>query len=103
LEQIAGGVPLYMQAGKDGTVIVTDKGPRVVRMPLAKLVDLTLPDQGLHCHRSLWVAKDQVADVVYVNGNPQVKLQGGQYFPVSRKSVADLRACLDAKRGADEA
>jgi DNA-binding LytR/AlgR family response regulator len=90
LEQIAGGVPLYMQAGKDGTVIVT-------------LVDLTLPDQGLHCHRSLWVAKDQVADVVYVNGNPQVKLQGGQYFPVSRKSVADLRACLDAKRGADEA
>lgn len=101
LEQIGGGMPLYMQAGKDGTVIVTANGPRVVRMPLAKLVELTLADQGLHCHRSLWVAKDQVVDVVHVNGNPQVKLQGGLYFPVSRKSVPDLRACLDAKRAAE--
>lgn len=96
LEQIAGGMPRYMQAGKDGTLIVTENGQKIIRMPLAKLAEMTLADQGLHCHRSLWVASDQVVDLVHINGNPQVKLQGGLYFPVSRKSVADLRACVDA-------
>ncbi len=84
----------WMSAENKGTLLVTDTGEHSVRRSLQEMVSLIDPDLGFHCHRSLWVARAEIENLVYINGNPHIEIDGGKVFPISRTSVAPIRAHL---------
>lgn len=92
------GVPgrvLQIHVEDKHSVIVTDQGQRIVRKTLSELVADFDESLGFRCHRSLWIAKDQFTDLVYINGNPHVVLTDDKVHSVSRSIVAKLRDHLD--------
>jgi hypothetical protein len=76
----------------------TVRGSVLVLMSLNQALDQVGDLDGLQVHRSWWVARRAVEDVVEDGRNVRLRLKGGIEAPVSRTSVARLRSAgwLDA-------
>ncbi|MDO6414754.1 LytTR family DNA-binding domain-containing protein [Sphingomonas sp. BIUV-7] len=58
---------------------------------LREAIDQIGPERGLQVHRSWWVARDAVRDVVEDGRSVRLKLANGLEVPVARNRIADLR------------
>lgn len=79
--------------------VVTEQGTTLLRMTLRDAVALVPEDKGWWCHRSLWIRRDEVVSLTYTRGQPQVTDRDGRSWPVSRKSVPEIRDWLNAADG----
>lgn len=78
--------------------VVTEQGTTLLRMSLRDAVALVPAEKGWLCHRSLWIRRDEVVSLGYVRGQPQITDSEGQFWPVSRASVPEIRAWLQKHR-----
>lgn len=72
--------------------IRTEHGSRLEMGPLARVTAMLTGIEGLQTHRSWWVARRAIAGVVRDGRNLRLRLVDGETAPVSRASVAKLRA-----------
>lgn len=70
----------------------TARGSALVLMSLGQALEEVGGLEGLQVHRSWWVARKAVEGVVEDGRNLRIRLKGGIEAPVSRASVARLRA-----------
>ena len=75
--------------------VVTEAGTTLLRMTLRDAVALVPEDKGWWCHRSLWIRRDEVVSLTYLRGQPQITDRDGQVWPISRKSVPEIRDWLN--------
>lgn len=80
--------------------VVTEQGTTLLRMTLRDAVALVPEDKGWWCHRSLWIRRDEVVSLTYLRGQPQITDRDGQVWPISRKSVQDIRDWLTSSPSA---
>lgn len=78
--------------------VVTATGTTMLRMGLKQAVEQLPKNMGWHCHRSLWINRDEVVALSFVKGQPQITDSEGNVFPVSRGSVAGIRDWLNQTR-----
>ena len=69
----------------------TDRGSELVLTPLKDALAGLPGVDGLQTHRSWWVARDAVAEVVRSGRNLRLRLVNGLETPVARSAVARLR------------
>lgn len=70
----------------------TPKGSDLILIPLKDAIAELGDVEGLQVHRSWWVARRAVAEVLTSGRNLALRLTNGLEVPVSRASVAKLRA-----------
>jgi hypothetical protein len=70
----------------------TPKGSDLILIPLKDAIAELGDIDGLQVHRSWWVARSAVAEVLVSGRNLSLRLTNGLDVPVSRASVAKLRA-----------
>jgi DNA-binding LytR/AlgR family response regulator len=71
--------------------IHTDRGSDLILMRLSDALDELEGLEGAQTHRSWWVARDAVRDVVRGDGRATLTLEGGLTAPVSRRYAKALR------------
>ena len=71
--------------------IHTDRGSDLILMRLSDALDELEGLEGSQTHRSWWVARDAVRDVVRGDGRATLTLDGGVTVPVSRRYAKALR------------
>lgn len=76
--------------------VTTLRGQAELRMTLKAAIDALPIGEGLRLHRSIWLRRDQIADLVYISGNPRLLDIHGNQFPVSRSKVAELKRMINA-------
>ena len=69
----------------------TDRGSELVLTPLKEALAALPGVEGLQTHRSWWVARDAVQDVIRSGRNVRLRLVNGLETPVARSAVARLR------------
>ena len=74
--------------------VVTDKGEALLRMSLAQAQECLPDEAGLRIHRSIWLRRSEISDLVFRDGNPKVIDACGAEYPASRKMVDDIRSIL---------
>ncbi len=72
----------------------TSKGEHVLLMRLSDAIAQCQAVAGLQVHRSHWVARDGVRDLVEAGGNMDVRLHDGTLIPVSRNRRSLARESL---------
>jgi DNA-binding LytR/AlgR family response regulator len=72
--------------------IRTEHGSRLEMGPLARVTAMLSGVEGLQTHRSWWVARRAITGVERDGRNLRLRLVDGETAPVSRASVAKLRA-----------
>ena len=70
----------------------TDAGSELILMRLADAIDELDGLDGARCHRSWWVARPAVTDVIQRDGRVMLKLVGDLMVPLSRTYLPELRA-----------
>ncbi|ATC25924.1 DNA-binding response regulator [Caulobacter vibrioides] len=83
---------LYLRMEDHYVRIRTEQGSRLEMGPLARVTAMLTGIEGLQTHRSWWVARRAIAGVVRDGRNLRLRLVDGETAPVSRASVAKLRA-----------
>ena len=98
LEPLRGDV-LALQMEDHYVRIHSSTGSYLILMPLGRAIE-TVTAEGLKTHRSWWVARHAVARVEGTARSMSLRLTNGIVAPVSRSSVATLRAAgwLEAER-----
>lgn len=87
----AGNV-LYLRMEDHYVRIRTENGSRLEMGPLARVTAMLSGVEGLQTHRSWWVARRAITGVERDGRNLRLRLVDGETAPVSRASVAKLRA-----------
>jgi hypothetical protein len=90
-----------IHAANQYITVVTDKGEAMLRMGLSTAAALMPEKAGWLCHRSLWIARDEVAALSFTKGQPKIVDQDGTTYPISRAAVPEIRAYLIRTKGAD--
>ena len=70
----------------------TVEGSVLVLMPLGRAMAEIGAIEGMRVHRSWWVARHAVQDIVHDGRNLRLKLSSGLEAPVARAKVAELKA-----------
>jgi len=86
------GAVLYLRMEDHYVRVRTQHGSRLEMGPLARVTAGLSSVEGLQTHRSWWVARRAIAGVERDGRNLRLRLVDGQTAPVSRASVAKLRA-----------
>jgi hypothetical protein len=86
------GAVLYLRMEDHYVRIRTEHGARLEIGPLSRVTAGLKGVEGLRTHRSWWVARRAIAGVERDGRNLRLKLIDGETAPVSRASVAKLRA-----------
>lgn len=86
------GAVLYLRMEDHYVRIRTEHGSRLEMGPLARVTAGLIGVEGLQTHRSWWVAQRAIAGVERDGRNLRLRLVDGETAPVSRASVAKLRA-----------
>lgn len=86
------GAVLYLRMEDHYVRIRTEHGSRLEMGPLARVTSGLSGIEGLQVHRSWWVARRAITGVEKDGRNLRLKLVDGETAPVSRASVAKLRA-----------
>lgn len=71
--------------------VLTERGRTLVLLRLSDAMRETAPVPGLQVHRSHWIARDAVAQVLRSGGKTSIELVDGTRIPVSRGFQADVR------------
>ncbi|MBI1187777.1 MAG: hypothetical protein GC206_10710 [Alphaproteobacteria bacterium] len=86
------GAALYAVQAEDHYLrLHTSKGGDLILMRLSDAVAELEGLEGAQTHRSWWVARDAVEDVVRDGPRVMLKLRGGAQAPVSRPNIRALR------------
>ncbi len=86
---------LHMVEAQDHYVLfVTAKGRHMHRMTMKAAIEVIPPDIGIRVHRSYWVAKSQIIDLVHEQQKHIAILRNGQRVPVGKAKVEAVRALL---------
>lgn len=83
---------LYLRMEDHYVRVRTEHGSRLEMGPLARVTAGLSAIEGLQTHRSWWVARRAIAGVERDGRNLRLRLVDGETAPVSRASVAKLRA-----------
>ncbi|MET3667998.1 LytTR family DNA-binding domain-containing protein [Caulobacter sp. 1776] len=86
------GAVLYLRMEDHYVRIRTEHGSRLEMGPLARVTAGLGGVEGLQTHRSWWVARRAITGVERDGRNLRLRLIDGETAPVSRASVAKLRA-----------
>jgi hypothetical protein len=86
------GAVLYLRMEDHYVRVRTEHGSRLEIGPLARVTAGLSGVEGLQVHRSWWVARRAIAGVERDGRNLRLRLTDGETAPVSRASVAKLRA-----------
>lgn len=86
------GAVLYLRMEDHYVRVRTEHGSRLEMGPLARVTAGLAGVEGLQTHRSWWVARRAIVGVERDGRNLRLRLVDGQSAPVSRASVAKLRA-----------
>jgi hypothetical protein len=86
------GAVLYLRMEDHYVRIRTEHGSRLEMGPLARVTAGLGGLEGLRTHRSWWVARRAITGVEVDGRNLRLRLIDGETAPVSRASVARLRA-----------
>ncbi len=86
------GAVLYLRMEDHYVRIRTEHGSRLEMGPLARVTAGLSGVEGLQTHRSWWVARRAITGVERDGRNLRLRLIDGETAPVSRASVAKLRA-----------
>lgn len=84
----------YLEAQTPYVLVVTKTSRETLRMSFREAKEMVTPNLGWQIHRSVWVAKDEVKAVRFVNGNPRVYLKDGTELNASRAVVPEIKAYL---------
>jgi len=74
--------------------LVTSTGTHLVLMPFSEAVEKLAVYNGLQCHRSLWLMRDQVHDLRRAGSACECEMENGDIVPVSRRRARDVRETL---------
>lgn len=88
----------YMEAQTPYVYVVTEAGNETLRMSFREALAMVPDSDGWQIHRSYWVAKDQVAGLRFINGNPRVYLNDGRELPATRSVVPKIKSYLQANQ-----
>lgn len=83
-----------MEAQDHYVLFVTSNGEHLQRMTLTEAINMAPADSGLRVHRSHWVAKSQILDLVQAQQKYSVILRNGRHVPVGKAKVEAVRALL---------
>ena len=86
-----GGRVVCLQMEDHYVRVHTDQGSELVHMPLKSALAALNDVEGLQTHRSWWVARDAVSEIVPSGRNIRLRLVNGMIIPVARSSVARLK------------
>lgn len=86
------GAVLYLKMEDHYVRVRTEHGARLEMGPLARVTAGLSGVEGLQVHRSWWVARRAIQGVERDGRNLRLRLIDGETAPVSRASVARLRA-----------
>jgi hypothetical protein len=86
------GAVLYLKMEDHYVRVRTERGSRLEMGPLGRVTAALSGVEGLQVHRSWWVARRAIQGVERDGRNLRLRLVDGQTAPVSRASVARLRA-----------
>jgi hypothetical protein len=88
----------YIKAQSPQSVVFTDQGQAEIKMSLSEAASHLPDDLGWRAHRSYWIAKSDCTALFYAQGNPQVRLTGGEIVPINRDSVGKIRCYLSTRK-----
>lgn len=83
-----------MEAQDHYVLFITRKGEHLHRITMTAAIKMAPADSGLRVHRSHWVAKAQVVDLVQEQQKHIVILRNGRRVPVTKAKVEAVRALL---------
>lgn len=83
-----------MEAQDHYVLFITQNGEHLHRTTLTAAINMAPTNSGLRVHRSHWVAKSQVVDLVQEQQKHIVLLRNGRRVPVTKAKVEDVRALL---------
>lgn len=83
-----------MEAQDHYVLFITDHGEDLQRMTLTEAIAMVPQDSGLRVHRSHWVAKSQIMDLVQVQQKYTLVMRNGRQVPVGKAKVEAVRALL---------
>lgn len=86
-----------IHAANQYVLVVTTEGEAKLRLGLTEAAAMMPRAKGWRCHRSLWISREEVRKLVYVNGQPHVVDHEGQTYPISRGAVPEIRMFLQEK------
>lgn len=84
----------YIEAQSPYVLVVTKTGSQTLRMTFNEALEMVPGDVGWKILRSVWVAKSEVAEVRYVDGNPKVVLKDGTQFSTNRAMAPKVKSYL---------
>jgi hypothetical protein len=76
--------------------IRTRAGAEMLRGRLSDMIGQLSCRDGIQPHRSHWVAREAVADMVAKDGHKYLELVDGSQIPVARGRIADVREWLES-------
>jgi len=76
---------------------VTDKGSALILYNLRDAIKQLPSTMGISVHRSYWVAKDAIDQLVKNGRQGELKLYDGQCIPVSRNRFNEVNETLSQK------
>ncbi len=83
-----------MEAQDHYVLFITQKGEHLHRTTLTAAINMAPANSGLRVHRSHWVAKSQIVDLVREQQKHIVILRNGRRVPVTKAKVEAVRALL---------
>lgn len=82
--QIALDGLLYLKSVEHYVEFVFHEGHELLRAALRDLTEQLGPEHGVQTHRSYWVQRAAIDDLIRQNGHPYIRLKNGTNIPISR-------------------
>lgn len=75
---------LYLKSVEHYVEFVSHEGQQLLRAVLRDLTQQLGPEHGIQTHRSYWVPRQAIDELIRQNGHPFLRLKDGTEIPVSR-------------------
>ncbi len=98
LDEANRGPLLMLEAQNQYVSVTTENGTQLIRMTLKSAAENLDSDAGLLVHRSRWLSKKEMGELVYRNGNPYIVTPGGDEFSISRKIVPKVKEIIEQRK-----
>ena len=89
---------ISLQSQDHYTQITTTAGSQLLLLRLTDACSELAPYSGLRVHRSWWVARDHIIEMIRKNSRYLLKLSNGEEIPVGRTFINEVRAALDTDK-----